>query len=205
MKVKSSVILSSLAIFSVIAICFGTAIALEYNGSAPSENLALKSPAISASMPSSSAILAKSIAPSSYCFNCLPSPKLIYNRSRTENYTANGVEYTRYRLEVINKDDYPASLFKPAPDLPPCGLNTNSARTWVNIYNNSNGDYIYGFCALTSPSDLNLIWFAVPKGKAPPKSVYITLNDRRCKVLLKSNATAIKSVFQCPGLGTGLF
>lgn len=127
MKLKNSVIPSLLAIFSVIAICFGTAISQEYNGSAPSENLALKSPAISASMPSSSAILVRPIAPSSYCFKCLPSPRLIYNGS--ENYTVRGVAYTRYKLEVSNRDDYPASLFKPAPDLPPCGLNTNSART----------------------------------------------------------------------------
>lgn len=188
MKLKNSVIISLLAIFSVIAICFGTAIAQDYNGSAPSENLAMRSPVISANMPSSSAILVRPIAPSSYCFKCLPSPRLIYTGK--EDYTVSGTTYTRYKLAVSNRDDYPASLFKPAPDLPPCGLNTNSARTWVNIYD-SNGGYIYGFCALSNPSDLSGLWFAVPKGKAPPKSVYITLNDRRCKVVLKSNLVAI--------------
>ncbi len=188
MKLKISVILSLFAIFSLIAIFFGTAIAQEYNGSAPSENLALKSPAVSASLPAASAILARPIAPSSYCFKCLPSPRLVYNGK--EDYTVRGVAYTRYKLAVANRDDYPASLFKPAPDLPPCGLNTNSARTWVSI-NDSSGSYIYGFCALSSPADLDGLWFAIAKGTTPPKSVYITLNDRRCKIILKSNLVAI--------------
>ena len=188
MKLKNSIIISLLAIFSVIAICFGTTIAQEYNGSTPGENLAMRSPAISASMPSFSAILGRPIAPSSYCFECLPSPNLVYNGK--ENYTVRGVAYTRYKLAVANRDDYPASLFKPAPDLPPCGLNNNSARTWVNIYD-LEGSYIYGFCALSSPADMDGLWFAIAKGKTPPKSVYITLNDRRCKIVLKSNLVTV--------------
>ena len=188
MKLKNSVILYLFAIFSVIAIFFGTAIAQEYNGSAPSENLALKSPAISISGPTASAILVRPIAPASYCFKCLPSPNLVYKGKG--DYTVRGVAYTRYNLAVANRDDYPASLFKPAPDLPPCGLNNNSARTWVNIYN-LEGGYIYGFCALSSPADLDGLWFAIAKGKTPPKSVYITLNDRRCKIVLKSNLVTI--------------
>ena len=161
---------------------------MDYYGSVSGENMALTSPEVSASVPSASAVLVRPIAPSSYCFNCLPSPRLIYTGK--EDYTVSGTTYTRYKLAVSNRDDYPASLFKPAPDLPPCGLNANSARTWVNIYD-SNGGYIYGFCALSSPSDLSGLWFAVPKGEAPPKSVYITLNDRRCKVVLKSNLVTI--------------
>jgi hypothetical protein len=188
MKLNNRVIQSLFAILSVTVIFLGTAIAEEYNGSVPSENLAMKSPSISASLSSASATLAQPISPSSYCFKCLPSPRLAYKGK--EDYTVSGVAYTRYNLEVANRDDYPASLFKPAPDLPPCGLNTNSARTWVSI-NNSNGNYIYGFCALSSPSDLNGLWFAIPKGKTPPKSVYITLNDRRCKIVLKSNLVTI--------------
>lgn len=188
MKLKNGLILSLFAIFSVTAILFGTAIAQEYNGSAASENLAMKSPAASAITTTPSAILARPIAPSSYCFKCLPSPRLVYNGK--EDYTVRGVAYTRYKLAVANRDDYPASLFKPAPDLPPCGLNTNSARTWVNIYNTGDS-YIYGFCALSSPVDMDGLWFAVAKGKTPPKSVYITLDDRRCKIVLKSNLVTI--------------
>jgi hypothetical protein len=190
MKLRNCVILSLLAIFSVTAIFFGTVIAQEYSRADPGENLAMTSPAAaSASVPGASAILARPPAPSRYCFDCLPTPRLTYTGK--EDYTVRGVAYTRFRLSVANRDDYPASLFKPAPDLPPCGLNTNSARTWVNIYNSLDGGYIYGFCALSSPSDLSGLWFAVPQGEAPPKSVYITLNDRSCSIVLKSNSVAI--------------
>ena len=189
MKSKNRVIQSLLAIFSVTVIFFGTAIAEEYNGSTPSENLALKSPAVSVSVPIASAVLAQAIAPSSYCFKCLPSPRLVFNGKK--DFTDHGgVAYTQYNLTVANRDDYPASLFKPAPDLPPCGLNKNSARTWVDIYN-LEGSLLNSFCDLSSPSNLNGIWFAIPKGKTPPKSVYITLNDRRCKIILKSNLVTI--------------
>ena len=85
MKLKNNVILSLLAIFSVIAICFGTAVALDYYGSVSGENMALTSPEVSASVPSASAVLVRPIAPSSYCFNCLPTPRLIYTGK--EDYT----------------------------------------------------------------------------------------------------------------------
>lgn len=77
----------------------------------------------------------------------------------------------------------PPRIFRPVG-------NNNSARTWVNIYN-LDGSYIYGFCALSSPADMDGLWFAIAKGKTPPKSVYITLNDRRCKIILKSNLVTI--------------
>ena len=55
-----------------------------------------------------------------------------------------------------------------------------------------------------APYPAHLTWMVsgshVPKGEAPPKSVYITLNDRRCKVVLKSNLVTNKLVCQCPGL-----
>jgi hypothetical protein len=183
MKLTSKVNL--FAIISVAMVFLGTATATdEYNGSAP---MALKSSVVSANVPVASALVLP-VAQSSYCFKCLPSPSLVYKGK--ENYSVGGTAYTRYKLAVANRDDYPASLFKPAPDLPPCGLNNNSARTWVNIYNSS-GSYIYGFCALSSPSDMDGLWFAVAKGKTPPKSVYLTLNDRKCKIILKSNPVKI--------------
>jgi hypothetical protein len=125
------------------------------------------------------------------CYSNLPRPDLAYV-SKTD-YTVNGNDFTRYRLDVTNKNDYPANLFKAAPDLPPCGLNKNASRTWVRIYDQNN-KYIYGFCALSSPSDLGKIWFAVPKGSKPYDRVYVTLVDRRCDpaLVLRSNVVTIK-------------
>jgi hypothetical protein len=126
----------------------------------------------------------KPVASSVYCFRCLPSPTL--KLLSKEPYTVRGKNFTLYRLTVVNRDDYPASLFKASPTLPPCGLNKNSSRTWVYIFD-QNKKYIYGFCALSQPADLNLIWFAVPVGTAPPKAVYINMTDRACNTTWTSN------------------
>lgn len=116
-------------------------------------------------------------------------PNLIFSGS--EAYTANGSNWVRYRLGVTNYRVYPVDMFAPRPDLPPCGLNTNASRTWVDIYDASNNARIYGFCALRAPSDLNLIWFAKPAGTAPPAQVYIKLTDRAQNVTYTSNSVTI--------------
>ncbi len=122
------------------------------------------------------------------CYSNLPSPELTL--AGTEDYTAGGGEYTRYLLSVTNWNAYPGELFESAPDLPPCGLNTESSRMWVDIYDAS-GKRLYGFCALSSPSDLQNLWFAVKKGETPPKSVFVVLKDRRCNEDFTSNQVTI--------------
>jgi hypothetical protein len=123
--------------------------------------------------------------PTETCFSDLPSPILVFER-KYEYTGSNGNLFTSYELDVTNYACFPDELFEKAPDLPACGLNTNSARTWVNIYDNNN-KYLYGFCALGEPKNLNLIWFALPKGQAPPAGVYIELIDRKCDSTYTSN------------------
>jgi hypothetical protein len=115
----------------------------------------------------------------------LPNP-ILYLTS-TAPYTANGTNFIRYRFDVFNKDAYPAAMFAAAPNLPPCGNNTNSSRTWVDFYNGRTNARIYGFCALGSPQDLSQIWFALPEGSVPPSYVYIELNDRQTNTKYRSN------------------
>lgn len=122
------------------------------------------------------------------CTSDIPTPVIIFQGS--EDYTSVGEEFTRYRISVSNWDQFPDELFAISPDLPPCGLNTNSSRTWIDIY----GDQIrlYGFCALSSSSSLNdLLWFATKKNASPPSSVFVRLNDRRCDVSYTSNSISI--------------
>ncbi len=102
-----------------------------------------------------------------------------------------GAEFVTYNLNVTNFAAYPAAMFAPAPTLPACGLNDNASRTWVDIYNASNDNRIYGFCALGSPSGLQSIWFAWPVGSSPPSQVYITLIDRATGVTYRSNNVAV--------------
>src|SRR5260370_42408929 len=61
----------------------------------------------------------------------LPNPVLYL--TGTEFYHANGKDLIRYRYDVLNKMDYPAYLFASAPALPPCGANTKSPRTRLDI------------------------------------------------------------------------
>ncbi len=123
------------------------------------------------------------------CFPDLPSPEITVERA--EDYTANNRDWTRYRIKVENSSNFPSEIFRTAPHLPPCGLNKNSSRTWISIYNNTETK-IYGFCALKSPWSLNKMWFALPLGAEPPESVYITMKDRECGQIYKSNLAPIE-------------
>lgn len=114
----------------------------------------------------------------------LPNPVLYL--TATESSTTGGKTFTRYRYDVLNKEVYPAELFAAAPALPPCGLNTKASRTWVDFYDQS-GKRLYGFCALSRPTDLGSIWFAMEEGAVPPSWVYIELNDRQTGNKYKSN------------------
>ena len=113
-------------------------------------------------------------------------PNPILYLTSLEYYTANGKNWVRHRYDVFNKDQYPAAMFAAAPGLPPCGLNANSSRTWVDIFD-SRGKRLYGFCALGSPNDLGKIWFATEEGTVPPSYVYIEIHDRQTNKKFKSN------------------
>ena len=115
-----------------------------------------------------------------------PLPNPVLYLMGTEAYQTGGKNFIRYKYDVDNKASYPAALFAAAPALPPCGANTNSSRTWVDIFD-SRGKRLYGFCALKSPGELNQIWFGLEEGVVPPSYIYIELNDRQTNTKYKSN------------------
>ena len=104
----------------------------------------------------------------------------------TEYYSTGGKAFIRYQYDVFNKHQYLGEMFAAAPNLPPCGLNANSSRTWVDIFD-QNGKRLYGFCALGAPADLGRIWFALEDGVVPPSWIYIELNDRQTNTKYTSN------------------
>ncbi|MDI6793521.1 MAG: choice-of-anchor D domain-containing protein, partial [bacterium] len=124
------------------------------------------------------------------CYPDLPDPELIVTGS--EDYEANGYAWTRFLLAVANSSEFPDELFDSAPHLPPCGLNTNSSRTWVDIYDD-NDNRLYGFCGFPSAENLNSMWFAIPRGGTPPNSVYIKMIDRECNITYTSNLAPISN------------
>jgi hypothetical protein len=121
----------------------------------------------------------------------LPSPTIL-QEGGPEEYEANGKLWKRYKLTVANRASYPAELFAPAPDLPPCGLNRNSSRAWVNILEGSSQKPIYGYCALGSPEDMKDIGFSVPSTESPPRTVRVVILDRRKNVSYVSDAVELR-------------
>jgi len=115
-----------------------------------------------------------------------PLPNPVLYLTGTEPYSTGGKDWIRYKYDVLNKDAYPPELFAAAPALPPCGLNTKSSRTWVDIFD-QRGKRLYGFCALGKPDDLGGIWFALEEGEIPPSYIYIEINDRQTNTKYKSN------------------
>ena len=114
----------------------------------------------------------------------LPNPILYFLGA--EYVEIKGKQITRYRFDVLNKDQFPDEMFAASPALPPCGGNTKAARTWVDLYD-QNGKRLNGFCALSKSADLNGIWFALDEGVVPPSWVYIEMNDRKTNTKYKSN------------------
>jgi hypothetical protein len=115
-----------------------------------------------------------------------PLPNPVLYLTSLEPFQSGGKNMMRYKFNVMNSDAYPNDMFAAAPNLPPCGQNTKSSRTWVDIYDQS-GKRLYGFCALSKPDNLNGIWFALEETAVPPSWVYIELNDRATNTKYKSN------------------
>ena len=136
--------------------------------------------------------------------DAFPAPELEF--TGTENYTVQGNPFTRYKLSITNRAAYPDSLFRPSPDLPPCGQNTNASRTWIDIHNGVNNQRIYGFCDLDSADDLDKLWFGIPQGDSPPSRVYVVLRDRRCGAVYRSDPVTLpttdSTMVSCPNVRT---
>jgi WD40-like Beta Propeller Repeat len=122
----------------------------------------------------------------SKCYPDLPAPQLVLESTTTLNGNVS------FEFNVTNATSFPNELFAPAPDLAPCGGNTSSSRTWVDIYD-GNDNYLFGFCAFGQASDLNLLWLQVPIAQWPAE-VYIKMTDRRCNITYTSNRVNMASI-----------
>jgi hypothetical protein len=118
----------------------------------------------------------------------MPKPKLAI--VGVEDGTANGRQYRIYTIEIINRADFSDELFAASPDLQPCGKNSNSSRTWINIYVDGGRRY-YGWCAIHSNTELSTLKFAVPADLIQPTKLYVDLVDRRQGKIIRSNKVAV--------------
>lgn len=126
---------------------------------------------------------------SSFSQEQIPSPKLTF--IGTEDYENGQILGKTYLLSVENRTEFPNEMFEPAPDLPPCGKNTKSSRTWIDIFGSGN-KRLYGFCGIKSNSELNRLFFTLPNTTKPPKFVYIVITDRKTKMRYSSNVIELK-------------
>lgn len=115
-------------------------------------------------------------------------PQLVYTRQKS--YEANGENWVRYYLSVTNRSVYRDEMFASAPKLPPCGVNTKSSRTWVDVYDKAD-KRLNGFCGVLTADGLGDLWFTLPEGDAPPSQVFVIITDRQSKAEYKSNLVAI--------------
>lgn len=117
----------------------------------------------------------------------LPDPDVLFVGS--EDYSNASGKFTRYRFDVANKTVYPTELFLPAPKLPACGLNRDSSRSWVDLYDRD-GKHLYGFCTLSSLQQLGSVWFAVPETIEPPSHIIVQIWDRQTDKKYRSKLVA---------------
>lgn len=110
---------------------------------------------------------------------------------RAEAYSTAGGAFVRWRFDVANKASFPSDMFLLSPGLPPCGVNTNASRTWVDFFDDKE-TRIYGFCALTSPDQLGSIWFATPADQPPPLGAYVVITDRLTNTTYRSQVVDMR-------------
>jgi hypothetical protein len=102
--------------------------------------------------------------------------------------------WVRYWYEIVNIADFPPELFTAAPQLPPCGLNTNASRTWITFFDADTGARIYGYCAIIGPPDPLVLWFVVPDGTPPPAAIEVEFWDRETDQRYRSASVGVPVV-----------
>lgn len=118
----------------------------------------------------------------------MPKPEL--RLVGTEDHTTNGYRMRTYTIEITNSSEFSDKLFAASPDLPPCGLNVDSSRTWINIY--GDGKRIYGWCGIQSNGELSSLKFNILADVTQPTEFFVDFVDRRKGKIVESNRITIE-------------
>jgi uncharacterized delta-60 repeat protein len=127
----------------------------------------------------------RTISVASECYPDLPLPQITNVR-----IVGGTVEF-----DVANGAAYPKELFQPSPNLPPCGLNTNSSRSWVSI-TDGEGKGLGGFCALRADNPVTFmrkLWFGIP-ATGLPQEFKVSIRDRLCEQTWTSGAFPLSTL-----------
>src|SRR5687768_6327570 len=118
----------------------------------------------------------------------LPKPDLRFVRS--DEVVNNGHPMRMFTIEIVNRSEFADELFAASPDLPPCGKNANSSRTWINIYIDDRR--IYGHCAISSNAELSSLKFNVSADTKVTK-ISVDFVDRREGKVVRSNSVEVEN------------
>lgn len=118
------------------------------------------------------------------CSKTYPNPELVIVKEGEKNGNVQ-----LYAIKVPNSGSFSEEMFRLAPELPPCGYNTNASRTWIDIYDDQD-NRLYGYCGFPSLQGLNAMRFGIKDGN-PTKGVYIEIIDRACNKEYKSKITPL--------------
>jgi|GEM_PF-3185970 len=97
---------------------------------------------------------------------------------------------TGHKFTIENREAFPEELFDRAPNLAPCGANTNSSRTWVDLID-QDGNRFYGYCSLSSPTVLKNFGFP---DRPMLTALTVVLRDRACGMEYRSNTVPVEPV-----------
>jgi hypothetical protein len=98
-----------------------------------------------------------------------------------------------FRVAVTNAGAYSDALFAPSPDLPPCGANANSSRTWVE-FRDERGPRLYGYCGIQAASELaSRLYLPFALTPSDATAMVVVLTDRRCATSVSSQPVALPS------------
>jgi hypothetical protein len=123
-------------------------------------------------------------------------PVLEVQSFETNSEMVDGKLVNLFVFGINNWDVFSDNLFAAAPDLPPCGSNKNSARTWLTIYDFQTKKQFNGNCAFTKSEDMKTFKFNIIR-KDIPKCVYITLTDRKNNKVYQSNPVRLVGKEKC--------
>lgn len=120
---------------------------------------------------------------------------LLTLRADLLNTSPNGT--SEFALSFGNLERLPVDVFAPAPDLPPCGANSNSSRAWIEIVEANSGQVLQLVCDARDLNDLQSVRLEIETSEPLSLSIRVVVNDRQTGKLYVSE-TVLVSV-QGPG------
>lgn len=101
-------------------------------------------------------------------------------------------QFNRFWVEVVNRSVIPDVMLEPAPDIWP--YSPTNSRGHLELFDAFNYQSLGTFDEITSPDDLDSLYFDVWTALQPPDSILLLLADERCFVSYGSDVPRVPSL-----------